>query len=87
MGPDASSPQLSILSGSPTTATWRRSRCSVSQIFIIGNGICVLWGDIAPGDRVIFANNVCDQMPSFFCWDDSRQDIIARGGEKDVDYI
>jgi len=43
--------------------------------------------DVAPGDRVIFANNICEDLPSFFCWDDSREDIVARGGEKGVDYI
>ena len=44
-------------------------------------------GDIAPGDRVVFANNVCEDLPSHFCWDDSREDIIARGGEKGIDYV
>lgn len=51
--------------------------------------------EIAPGDRVVFANKGYDFLPEHFVydvppkpsWDDSRQDIIARGGEKGVDYI
>ncbi len=51
--------------------------------------------EIAPDDIIIFANNISDQLPPYLIlkpkhsnsWDDSRQDIIARGGEKGIDYI
>ncbi len=41
--------------------------------------------DVAPEDTVIFAGEWTP--PSEHAWDDSREDIIARGGEKGVDYI
>lgn len=48
--------------------------------------------DIAPGDKVVWANyggDLADCLPPFFhhTFDDSRQDIIANRGEKGVDYV
>lgn len=56
--------------------------------------------DIAPGDRVVWKNNVDGwigrSLPPYFhytfpadhkTFDDSREDIVAHGGEKGVDYI
>ncbi len=48
--------------------------------------------DVAPGDTVVWANGhdgLGECLPPYFVlrsFDDSRQDIIANGGERGVDY-
>jgi len=48
--------------------------------------------DIAPGDKVVWHNSakgLGECMPPYmhYTFDDSRQDIVANGGEPNVDYI
>jgi len=38
--------------------------------------------EIVPGDIAVFATGSIDDPPHLISWDDSQQDIIARGGKE-----
>lgn len=39
------------------------------------------WQEIVPGDVAVFAEGCYEDEPRAQSWDDSQQDIIARGGK------